>query len=405
MRSPAQHAASANGVPVPHDAFSDQNGTRTVLVMESLARARLDAYFQAVLSRLGPAADLTALLITHLLAERPAFVRAVAAQTRLVAVLPKPKSIDPAARCEVERIARCDPLSRAVLACSGSALDYLEARAAGARVALLDVGGYFAPALADLHRQFSGTIVGVVEDTENGHRRYADLDSLPCPVISVARSPLKDPEDHLVGQSIAFSIEALVRADGATLHGRTALVIGYGKIGSSVAACLRARQMAVRVYDLDPVRRAQALAHGLVVDRDRDRALAAAEVVLCATGNTALHGVDFARLRTGAYVATVTSADDELDLAGMPGCYRRSVVGEHLARYAATGHYFYLANRGNAVNFVHGAGVGPYIHLVQAEILAGVRLLAGGTLRPGIHEVGAADRAAIANTWLDYFSR
>jgi adenosylhomocysteinase len=49
--------------------------------------------------------------------------------------------------------------------------------------------------------------------------------------------------------------------------------------------------------------------------------------------------------------------------------------------------------------------VGPFIHLVQAEILAGVRNVARGHLGTGMHEVDAADRAAIAGTWLNYFNR
>lgn len=72
---------------------------------------------------------------------------------------------------------------------------------------MLDVGGYFAGVLDHLCAQFSGKIAGVVEDTENGHQRYAELDKLPCPVFSVARSPLKDPEDYLVGQSVVFSTD------------------------------------------------------------------------------------------------------------------------------------------------------------------------------------------------------
>ena len=52
-----------------------------------------------------------------------------------------------------------------------------------------------------------------------------------------------------------------------------------------------------------------------------------------------------------------------------------------------------------------GASVGPFIHLVQAEILAGIRMLAQGELDPGMHEVSATDRATIAATWLNYFNR
>lgn len=70
-----------------------------------------------------------------------------------------------------------------------------------------------------------------------------------------------------------------------------------------------------------------------------------------------------------------------------------------------TGHYFYLLNRGNAVNFLHGASVGPFIFLVQSEILAAIQILSRGDLDTGMHGIGAADRADIAATWLYYFNR
>ncbi len=347
----------------------------------------------------------TSFLVTHLLAERPGFVRAVAAQSRLRAVLPKPKSIDSAARREVEQTVPCDALSRELFADPDTALDYFESRAAGEPVVLLDVGGYFAPTLADLHGRFSGRLVGVIEDTENGHRRYAELDKLPCPVVSVARSPLKDPEDFLVGQSVVFSTEALMRSCGNIPHGRPALVIGFGKLGSSIARLLHAKGVQVTVYDIDPVRRTQALSQGFTVARDRVNAFAGAGLGLCATGAVSLRGEDFPHLRNGAYVATVTSSEDELELDGLPALYTRTTAGDHVTRYQTTGHYFYLANGGNAVNFLHGASVGPFIFLVQAEILAGIQMLTRGDLTPGMHEVSAADRAAIAATWLDYFNR
>jgi adenosylhomocysteinase len=305
----------------------------------------------------------------------------------------------------VEGIAPCDPLSREVFADADQALEYFENRARGERLVLLDVGGYFAPTLNALGDRFSGTVLGVVEDTENGHKRYADLDKLPCPVVSVARSPLKDPEDFLVGQSVVFSTEALMRERGDILHGRPALVIGFGKLGSSIARLLHAKGVQVTVHDIDPIRRAQALSQGFTVARDRDNALHSAGLVLCATGAISLRSEDFSTLRNGAYVATVTSSEDELDLASLPGVYDRSRDTEHITRYQTTGHYFYLLNGGNAVNFLHGASVGPFIFLVQAEILAAIRMLARADLPAGVHEVPAADRTLIADTWLTYFNR
>jgi adenosylhomocysteinase len=80
--------------------------------MESFERVRLDAYFAKIATRFTPEAQATTFLITHLLSERPGFVRAVAAMSRLRAVLPKPKSVNPAARHEVEQTVPVDALSR-----------------------------------------------------------------------------------------------------------------------------------------------------------------------------------------------------------------------------------------------------------------------------------------------------
>ncbi|MEV0445476.1 adenosylhomocysteinase [Streptomyces spectabilis] len=372
--------------------------------METSDRARLETYFSKIAERFMTDVRPSSLLITHLLPERPAFVRAVGKVTNLRAVLPKPKSINAGARREIEQTVACDELSRETFADPDSAVTYLETRAAGEPVVLLDVGGYFAPSLTALCERFSGQILGVVEDTENGHKRYA-VDKLPCPVVSVARSPLKDPEDFLVGQSVVFSAEALLRGRGDILHGRPALVLGFGKLGSSIARLLHVKGIRVIVHDIDPVRLAQAMSQGFEVARDRDQALERAGLVLCATGALSLRGEDFPRLKNGAYVATVTSSEDELELSGLPSGYTRDSAGENVTRYTTTGHYFYLLNGGNAVNFLHGASVGPFIFLVQAEILAGAAMLARGALDATMHEVPATDRAAIAATWLNYYNR
>ncbi|MDH6135813.1 adenosylhomocysteinase [Kitasatospora sp. MAA4] len=373
--------------------------------METSDRARLDTYFAKITGQFVPEVRPSAFLVTHLLPERPSFVRSVGVLAELRAVLPKPKSIDPGARREIEQRTPVDELSRELFADPATAVTYLESRAAGEDVVLLDVGGYFAPSLDALCERFSGRILGVVEDTENGHQRYAELPKPACPVLSVARSPLKDPEDFLVGQSVVFSAEALMRGRGDILPGRPALVIGLGKLGSSIARLLHAKGVQVTVYDIDPVRRAQALSQGFAVAQDRERAIQRAGLVLCATGALALRGEDFPQLRNGAYVATVTSSEDELELDGLPDGYTRTGSGDSVTRYSATGHYFYLMNNGNAVNFLHGASVGPFIFLVQAEILAGIRMLARSDLDPGMHEVPPQDRAAIAATWLNYYNR
>ncbi|WP_328486063.1 hypothetical protein [Streptomyces zaomyceticus] len=51
--------------------------------MEIFERVRLDAYFTKIATGFAPDEEAAAFLITHLLPERPSFVRAVAAMTAL----------------------------------------------------------------------------------------------------------------------------------------------------------------------------------------------------------------------------------------------------------------------------------------------------------------------------------
>ena len=373
--------------------------------MESPERARLDAFFRHITKQFPAGTPVTSFIVTHLLSERPAFLRAMSATSTVAAVLPKPRSIDQHTLEAVRSLYPVHDLSRELFADSTRALDYIEEIAGGQDLVLADIGGYFAPSLSTLVEKFSGRVLGVVEDTENGHQRYASLDQLRCPVISVARSPLKDCEDHLVGRSIVFSADALVRARGDILTSRNACVLGFGKVGRAIAQTLRAHDLRVTVFDKDPVRRVQAHAHGFRTGATTTEAVRDAELVLCATGNLALRQDDFAALRNGAYLASVTSSEDELELTPLQDLYQRVPVGEQLTRYEITGHYFYVLADGGAVNFVHGAAVGTYIHLVQAEILAATAALSHGRFEPGLHSMPAADRRAIAKIWLDHFER
>lgn len=52
------------------------------------------------------------------------------------------------------------------------------------------------------------------------------------------------------------------------------------------------------------------------------------------------------------------------------------------SRVHLSGHYFYVLADGGAVNFLHGAAVGSYIHLVQAEILAATAALSHDQFGP-----------------------
>jgi adenosylhomocysteinase len=132
-----------------------------------------------------------AIVVAHVVSAEPVFLRALSQLTQVAGIIPKPRSINAVAEQSWRREFPIVPLTRTDLMqrCIGRQLDqYVDKK----RVVLLDIGGYFSYRIADLADYFGSRLIGIVEDTENGHQKYERLDTLPCPIIAVARSPLKN---------------------------------------------------------------------------------------------------------------------------------------------------------------------------------------------------------------------
>lgn len=371
--------------------------------MDTLDAVRVREFFESVRTESPSASPRAAsVIVTHLLPDRPFLLESLAKITDLRAIVPKPKTVDPRVRSLLSNSYPLVAMSREDVSDPELCLAFLNEHGKGSPLVLADIGGYFSRCINDVAARYQGQFLGVVEDTENGHQKYAAAGPT-CPVISVARSPLKAPEDFLVGQSIVYSTEALLRQRGDILHGRTACVLGYGKIGRSIAGLLHARHVRTVVFDTDPVRCVDAMSHGFSVAPNTERALAGAGLVFCATGNRALRAEHFDKLDSGAYVVTVTSSEDEMELDKVRKRFQIKHIDDFVARYSSRRHHFYVLNRGQAVNFIHGAAVGPFIYLVHAEILASIGRLTEGLLPSGIHENNNALRQRIASKWLSVF--
>jgi adenosylhomocysteinase len=114
--------------------------------------------------------------------------------------------------------------------------------------------------------------------------------------------------------------------------------------------------------------------------------------------------VDFRALKNGCFVFSVTSSDDEFDLTYLESEYGSQEEISHVYKYHNFHNYFYLVNRGNAVNFLHGAVVGDFIHLVKGEMMEAYKILISERCDSGIHEVPNETRERIASVWLSVFA-
>lgn len=163
---------------------------------------------------------------------------------------------------------------------------------------IIDIGGYFAHSLMDIIAQYGARFYGVVEDTENGHQKYEkEIDkyldkhsSEPIdriPIMSVARSELKKTEDYNVGKSIVQAADTILRETAHTIIERfkCITVIGFGKIGRSIAEHLRQKNVRhVVIYEKDNIKLFEAVSLGFEIKNKLD-ALTQSDMIFGATGN------------------------------------------------------------------------------------------------------------------------
>ena len=350
-----------------------------------------------------------AVVVSHIIPDAVHYLRAIDTIVPIQTIVPKPNSIDEKTYTIVRKDFKISHVCREDMAqdTENEVIRILENT--NEKILLFDIGGYF----AHIHETWPVTILErialIIEDTENGYQKYEHVigdserkkQNYPFKVVSVARSPLKENEDCLVGQSVFFSADALMREDGKLIQYLKCGILGYGKIGRSIASHLLQRGVKPAVYDTNPLKRVSAF-NELNRIPDRDSIIKESDILFSATGNKSLKIEDFRELKNGCYIFSVTSSDDELELE-FTGEYEKQEVRKHIFKYSNENmNYFFLVNDGNAVNFIYNAVMGDFIHLVRAEMILAINGLPG--YAPGkISTVPTDIRENIAESWLKVF--
>lgn len=371
---------------------------------------RQKQFYDVVVKRAQQAGQcLKSIVVSHIIPDCYYYLQAVDAVYPILAVIPKPNSIDAVAMSRLENDFPIHTITRTELALPHNSLTTRMAEVEEG-IVLFDIGGYFTQYLDAWPPEISARVRMVVEDTENGHQKYAQYaerrgQRFPAPIVSVARSPLKDNEDYLVGQSVLYSADALLREVGALIQYLRCSVIGYGKIGKSIAHHLLQRGVKPMVYDSNPLKRIEAFNHQCSIP-DRDDIIRNSEVVFSATGNRCLNINDFRKLKSGCIVFSVTSSDDEMDQNYLQGEFNRYSVTNHITKYSNDQNFFFFAKDGNAVNFTHNAVMGDFIHLVRSEMILAPAQSSQDLKDPwddGLLEIPFETRRWVAETWLSVF--
>jgi len=270
---------------------------------------------------------------------------------------------------------------------------------------LIDVGGYFAKPLAQLSRESPGSLpAGVVEVTTFGHNRFLErIPEINVPVLSIARSPIKDVEAAFVGESAWLAIDKMFRDVGMSAFARKVGIVGYGMIGRRVAAVAKSNGAYTRVFDTDPLKLLEARSFKHEVRLSLSKLLQDSEIIISATGDVAIHTQDILNAKDGIVLASAGSKLHEIDVAGLQmHAVSTRRISETLTEYRLPSKKRVCVLRdGAAVNFLLGSCPDQTMDLVFAEIVEACKTVIEGDLTLGkIHEVSRETRQEIANAWL-----
>ncbi|MGL4236766.1 NAD(P)-binding domain-containing protein [Tabrizicola sp.] len=341
-------------------------------------------------------------MVGHAIGSLPAYLAALRKSTDVLGILVKPKSAQPDILRRIARHHRTEILSRAICDSPLAMSDLLDRMTEAQDTILVDIGGYFSNVPKWRAQGYFPNIKGIVEDTENGHQRYERADLADMPVISIARSQTKRLEDWWVGRAIVFSAERQLRQIGDTFHSKRITVLGFGKIGFSIADTLTRQGYDVSVFDTDPCRRVLAKCLNYRIP-DREDAIRKADIIFSATGNKALSATDLQQQRRPTFVFSATSGDDEFHI-DFKATVRSYGDFWELPMHDAHAMPVFFANLGNAVNFMDGGEIGRYAHMVQSAILHGVDAIQCEEFAPGqISELSEARERLISSAYIDEF--
>lgn len=375
------------------------------------------AFFNRVIEELGvatPFSNIAFIVVCHIVPTLPFYLEGLKKIGRIATIIRKTnhdERIVNYLRKFPEEFPQAEILRDDIQANPDAALESLQPYIQKTeKIIIIDIGGYFAPCveLFANHPWWSEKLIGVVEDTENGHQDYEKiLPNLTKPIYSVARCPLKETEDYNVGKSIYRATDTILRKDAHTYPERLeiVLIIGYGKIGRSIAEhCRKVGLKRIYVAEINEMLKQNASSKHFSVC-DLADILPHADMIFCATGNKCLTGEMWSRLKSNVFIASVTSADKELDLEYLVQSFQKTTTG-HIDQYRKDDKQVNLLFGGNAVNFVDGAVNGPYIYSVQAALItASIRLIqdAANTPLNTMNELPNTTCQVIAKVWNETF--
>ena len=308
------------------------------------------------------------ILVSHILPDKLDFIETLSNYFKIEFIIPKPNSIDKNTLEKINNKFKILKITRNEIYSNKEKI-LEEIVKIKNDIIFIDIWWYFSKISYFLSKKLWSKIIWIIEDTENWHQKYEKIiKQNKIPIISVARSKLKEWEDFLIWQSIVFSTDYVLRLNNSLLKNKNTWIIWFWKIWKSIATELKWKNIQLWIYDIDYYKGVEILTYWYKL-LNKNKIIKESDIIFLATWNFSLSWKDFEKLKDWVILSSVTSSDDEIDIEYLKENYEQKIINKYTVKYYKKWKSIYLLNWWNAINFINNAVVWEFIFLVQAEII------------------------------------
>ena len=225
---------------------------------------------------------------------------------------------------------------------------------------VIDDGGDLVQLLSGKCKEYADCLIGGCEETTTGIHRLKAREregSLPCPMMAVNDAKAKHYYDNKYGTGQS-AFDGIMHTTNLVIAGKTAVVAGYGWVGSGVA--LRAKGMGANVIvtEVDPFKALDATMNGMRVMPMAQAAPLGDLFITCTGCRDVITPAHFPLMKTGAVLCNAGHFDCEVDVAWLEAnCREKFEQRENIMGYRlANGRVLNVIADGRLVNLAAGNG-------------------------------------------------
>lgn len=265
------------------------------------------------------------------------------------------------------------------------------------KIILVEIGGYSAKI-----SQYLKNVVLSIEDTNQGYWEFKKYEkNLNYPVVSIAQTVLKSLENRLVGQSVVFSIERILRDHfyQGCLTTQDVLVLSYGQIGRAVCNALRGRFSRIYVYDEDPTKQIEAYLDGFNIVRKID-ALPNMDIIVGVSGSRSIEMSDIPYIKKDSLLVSGSSKQVEFPYRDLELYIKNSLPLSIIEEFEVIkGKNFYIAFKGQPINFIDDSAFGDAFEIIMSAFLQCVKFYLDNHLSNYVYDLPKDYQDEIASAY------